>query len=518
MTDVFISYSRRDLDFVQKLDTALTAEGKTVWFDQKTEPLEGIVPGAKWWEQIKDGIEAADNFLFVISLASMASPYCNAEVAYALAHEKRVVTVLYHGEQSETETLSSIGDAIDAIPPDSELSSSVSATVTNLRALTRRNWLEISQVQYVPFSIDSAFDHSLNLLVRGLDTDLAWIKTWGQVRQVAQIWAETGDSSYLWSEMRLKPVRAEIEERGQELKEVEREFLRSEQERLLEELEDISTTHQRRSSIGERLAAIGDTRPGVGLRPDGLPDIVWCEVQGGEVELEDGKGIFAVQPFYIAKFPITFMQFQAFLDDPEGFEHDTWWEEGEEEYRKQPMEEQRLKSPNQPRENVSWYQTMAFCRWLTAKLPSEAWPIEHKTQGEMWSIRLPNDWEWQQAATGGNPKNEYPWGAEWNSVLANTYEAGVGSPIAVGMYPQNVSPIGTLDMCGNVMEWCLTHYYFPDRTVTNPLSTVSVRGGSCQSYYEDAHNEFRYAFNTERTHAEVGFRVVVAVPMEHCLR
>ena len=90
MPDIFISYSRRNLDFVQKLDAALTAKGKAVWFDQKTEPLVGILPGAKWWEQIKDGVEAADNFFFVISLSSMASPYCNAEVAYALAHEKRL--------------------------------------------------------------------------------------------------------------------------------------------------------------------------------------------------------------------------------------------------------------------------------------------------------------------------------------------------------------------------------------------------------------------------------------------
>ncbi len=38
MTDVFISYSRRDLDFVRRLDAALTAQGKASWFDQKKEP------------------------------------------------------------------------------------------------------------------------------------------------------------------------------------------------------------------------------------------------------------------------------------------------------------------------------------------------------------------------------------------------------------------------------------------------------------------------------------------------
>jgi hypothetical protein len=89
MVDAFISYSRRNLDFVHELDVALTDCGKTTWFDQKKEPLEGLPPASKWWDEIRYGIEAADNFLLILSPASIASPYCNAEIAHALHHEKR---------------------------------------------------------------------------------------------------------------------------------------------------------------------------------------------------------------------------------------------------------------------------------------------------------------------------------------------------------------------------------------------------------------------------------------------
>jgi hypothetical protein len=40
---------------------------------------------------------------------------------------------------------------------------------------------------------------------------------------------------------------------------------------MLGELGDPETSHARRATIGVRLSLLGDPRPGVGLRPDGLP-------------------------------------------------------------------------------------------------------------------------------------------------------------------------------------------------------------------------------------------------------
>ena len=51
MPDVFISYSRKDKTFVEKLVTALEAKKRDVWVD-----FEDIPFAADWWEEIQKGI------------------------------------------------------------------------------------------------------------------------------------------------------------------------------------------------------------------------------------------------------------------------------------------------------------------------------------------------------------------------------------------------------------------------------------------------------------------------------
>ena len=75
MTDVFISYSRKDKAFVQVLNQALEESQYDTWVDWEDIPLT-----ADWWEEIKSGIEAADTFLFVISPGSITSKVCGQEI------------------------------------------------------------------------------------------------------------------------------------------------------------------------------------------------------------------------------------------------------------------------------------------------------------------------------------------------------------------------------------------------------------------------------------------------------
>jgi len=88
-TEVFISYSRKDGDFARKLNLALQEAGKTVWFDQ-----ESIASGVDFEAELYKGIDGSDNFVFVLSPDSVESEYCEAEVQYALSHNKRIITVL----------------------------------------------------------------------------------------------------------------------------------------------------------------------------------------------------------------------------------------------------------------------------------------------------------------------------------------------------------------------------------------------------------------------------------------
>ncbi|MBC8100906.1 MAG: toll/interleukin-1 receptor domain-containing protein, partial [Armatimonadetes bacterium] len=97
--DAFISYSSQDSDFVTALRVNLEVAGRRVWQDVKDLELT-----AEWWAQIKQGIFAADNFLFVISPRSMASPICHLELEYARELNKRVIIIRYEAAEPAAST------------------------------------------------------------------------------------------------------------------------------------------------------------------------------------------------------------------------------------------------------------------------------------------------------------------------------------------------------------------------------------------------------------------------------
>ena len=68
MSDVFVSYSRRDQEFVRRLHAALSERGKDAWVD-----WEDIPATAKWQDELNDGIVSADSFLFVLTPSSLSA-------------------------------------------------------------------------------------------------------------------------------------------------------------------------------------------------------------------------------------------------------------------------------------------------------------------------------------------------------------------------------------------------------------------------------------------------------------
>ena len=89
MKIVFISYSRRDQVFARRVFERLEGEQINSWAD-----WEGIPYSAEWWEEIKKGIEAAENFVCILSPAYISSEFCNKELAYARSLNKRVIPVV----------------------------------------------------------------------------------------------------------------------------------------------------------------------------------------------------------------------------------------------------------------------------------------------------------------------------------------------------------------------------------------------------------------------------------------
>jgi hypothetical protein len=87
--DLFISYSRRDKDFVRQLWEALRQANQKTWVDWNDIP-----PITDWRQEIYLGIEAANHFVFILSPHSIASEVCGEELAHALKHSKRLVPIV----------------------------------------------------------------------------------------------------------------------------------------------------------------------------------------------------------------------------------------------------------------------------------------------------------------------------------------------------------------------------------------------------------------------------------------
>ena len=346
--------------------------------------------------------------------------------------------------------------------------------------------------------------------------DLAFFR---QVERDAKLWVDRGrDTPQPLHEalVTFYKVLPSIGYALEKLAEPLKSYVEPEQTRLLREIDAIATTHRRRHQIGERLASIGDPRSGVGVDAHGLPQIDWLPVQpGGEITIE-GQA-FTVAPFYVAKYLITYAQFQTFLTAPDGFEIDRWWDGMPADYKKQALSSATAQYDNYPRDSVSWYQSVAFGRWLTHQLRGRAltgiatseWII-----GENAEIRLPTEWEWQWLAQNGGQARPYPWGSWDDQPRANTTEVGIcNNSTAVGMYPHGAAACGALDVAGNLWEWGLNS----SEIITN-ISIINnkykvVRGGSFDYDQYDAAAASRNYSDPDRSNNYLGLRLVVSSPM-----
>jgi WD40 repeat protein len=89
MTQVFISYAEADKEIKEKIEKTLMRHGFTIW----THEVD-IKTGIDFQEAINQGIEEANNIVYLLSPNSLHSHYCQKELDYAFSLDKRVITLL----------------------------------------------------------------------------------------------------------------------------------------------------------------------------------------------------------------------------------------------------------------------------------------------------------------------------------------------------------------------------------------------------------------------------------------
>jgi formylglycine-generating enzyme required for sulfatase activity len=225
---------------------------------------------------------------------------------------------------------------------------------------------------------------------------------------------------------------------------------------------------------------------------------------GPQTEIDDGYGEFLLVPagefemgdtfneghsdeipvhtvyldvYYIGKYKVTNLEYQKFIRDG-GYETEDYWAAGGfREYGNEPAHwnDARHKGGGiegndaYPVVGVSWFEAMAYCRWLAAKTGV--------------SYRLPTEAEWEKAAKG-TEQRRYAWGNSIDDTCTN-YDSGgrreTMSLTQVGFYDgsvrdgtttrSNASPFGAFDMTGSTSEWCYDWYgrdYYSKSPERNP--------------------------------------------------
>ncbi|MBY5458535.1 SUMF1/EgtB/PvdO family nonheme iron enzyme [Rhizobium leguminosarum] len=141
---------------------------------------------------------------------------------------------------------------------------------------------------------------------------------------------------------------------------------------------------------------------------------------------EDPRHEVKVAPFAIAKFPVTFSEWQKCYD---------------EEACKMMPDDRGWGRKDRPVLNVSWDDTQDYVKWLSEKTGK--------------TYRLPTESEWEYATRAGTT-TRYWWGRDVelgkNANCKDCGEEGI-EPMTVSVTEYDANDFGLYDTLGNVAEW-----------------------------------------------------------------
>jgi formylglycine-generating enzyme required for sulfatase activity len=287
--------------------------------------------------------------------------------------------------------------------------------------------------------------------------------------------------------------------------------------RLLRELEHGTLPLEARIGLAEELGERGDPRADEWIFVPGGPFVMGTD-EGDEPDQrahESPRMRPDLSSYEIMRTPVTVSQFARFCTEAGYAERACWSAEGWTWKTENGIvgprfasDEERAEwfgylTPSRPVVGVSWFEAVAYARWLGARLPTEA--------------------EWEKAARGTDGRR-YPWGDDWQEDGAAHRGYGPKKTLPVGVFPKGESPYGVLDAVGSVWQWCSDVYAIdayahadprdpqgpgvrlsaPDRSV-RPTHRV-VRGGAWNTLPWSLRCANRNSYPMSARFSNLGFR------------
>jgi len=454
MKKIFISYSRKDLDFVDKFAEDLQQAGYDVWYD--LTDLEG---GDHWADELQAAIDESDVYVLVISPNSVDSEWVEKEFIYADSKDKRIVPVFY--EQTDLplwlinihyvdiqgrKYKENFPQILEAFDDDGKPAAPVHRTAKGTRGLSPT--LIGGIIGGVVLILAAIF--GLPALLGGPDSTPTVTATEASV-------APTPASATETSEPTSTPV-------GDT----------STPEPLLPEITDAK---------GAEMILI----------PAG------SFTMGSEAGEADERPIHVIgmDDYYLDKYEVTNAQYKECVDAlvcdlPASTRLYT-----------------DARFSDHPVVFVSWDMAVTFCEWRGARLPTEAeW--EKAARGvALLSYPWGNDFD-------GTLLNYCDLNCTYAGADRG-FNDRYATTAPVGSYENGVSPYGIYDLAGNAMEWVSDWYsenYYNDSPQTNPPGPNGgtyrvLRGGSWLDTKDNVRSFKRIDLDPNNSYNYIGFRCAV---------
>jgi iron(II)-dependent oxidoreductase len=281
---------------------------------------------------------------------------------------------------------------------------------------------------------------------------------------------------------------------------------------------------------GQKVEVAGQKAEGAGPLPGDVPvpgGTFWLGAVPDETFVFDNEKWahpVEIQPFAIARAPVTQQDFAAFVEEG-GYRERQFWSDAGWSWRQDAAAEHPLYwqketgghwlrrdfdrrlplEAHRPVIHVNWYEADAYCRWAGRRLPTEA--------------------EWEAAAAGlaaisdesrhNFGKRRFPWGDESPSPRHANLDSRALGCAEVADFPEGDSAFGCRQMIGNVWEWTASDFLPYPGFVADPYKEYSapwfgthkvLRGGCWATRSRLLRNTWRNFYRPERRDVWAGFR------------